>query len=105
MEIYMKAAVDLTSIRAGESCTFYECRCKRNTRLFLESLGFFPGIPVKIAGRSGGDLIVEILGTRLAMSGDLAKDLHVLKRQSDGRSEGTQRNRSASRKKIRVYNE
>ena len=73
----MKNTVELSRMHIGESCIFQSCQCRNDTRLFLESLGFFPGIPLRVVGRSGKDLIVEILGTRLAMGGTLANGLYV----------------------------
>ncbi len=78
----MKNTVELSRMHTGESCIFQACQCRSNTRLFLESLGFFPGIPLQVVGRSGGDLIVEILGTRLAMSRTLADGLYVTRQYS-----------------------
>lgn len=48
-----------------------------NTKKFLERLGFVPGESVKIISRLGGNVIVEIKNSRVAVSEEMARRIMV----------------------------
>lgn len=48
-----------------------------NTKKFLESLGFVPGESVRIVSRLGGNVIVEIKNSRVAVSEEMARRIMV----------------------------
>lgn len=47
------------------------------TKKFLESLGFVPGELVKIISKLGGNVIVEIKNSRVAVSEEMARRIMV----------------------------
>lgn len=47
------------------------------TKKFLESLGFVPGEIVKIISRLGGNVIVKIKNSRIAVSEEMARRIMV----------------------------
>ncbi len=46
-------------------------------RTHLENLGFVPGGTVKVVSSMGGNLIVSVKGSRIALSGELASKIMV----------------------------
>lgn len=48
-----------------------------STKKFLESLGFVPGESVRIVSRLGGNVIVEIKNSRVAVSEEMARRIMV----------------------------
>ncbi len=48
-----------------------------NTKKFLERLGFVPGESVKIISKLGGNVIVEIKNSRIAVSEEMARRIMV----------------------------
>ncbi len=60
-----------------------ETRCIRKigglpeTRRFLENLGFTEGSAVKVVSASGGNLIVQVRESRVAISREMALKIHV----------------------------
>jgi len=50
---------------------------KPETRLFLENLGFVAGGKVSVISKIGGNLIVEVKGSRVAVNSDLAAKIMV----------------------------
>ncbi|MCI5892020.1 MAG: ferrous iron transport protein A [Clostridiales bacterium] len=48
-----------------------------STKKFLESLGFVPGESVKIINKLGGNVIVEIKNSRVAVSEEMARRIMV----------------------------
>lgn len=51
--------------------------CAAETHHHLENLGFIPGEMVTIVSRIGGNLIVNVKGSRVALSSELAKHIMV----------------------------
>ena len=67
----------LTMLRKGESSLITHIGGKPETRLFLENLGFVVGSPVTVVNDIGGNLIVSIKDTRVAISQEMAKRIFV----------------------------
>ena len=66
----------LTMARSGEAITIRAVRGKDETRRFLESLGFVEGGSVAVIG-DGGNLIVNVKDTRVALSKSMANRIMV----------------------------
>ena len=67
----------LTMVRPGESGLIKKVGGKLETRQFLENLGFLPGSPVSVITRIGGNVIVEIKGSRVAVNSEMASKIMV----------------------------
>ena len=67
----------LTMVRPGESGLIKKVGVKLETRQFLENLGFLPGSPVSVITRIGGNVIVEIKGSRVAVNSEMAAKIMV----------------------------
>ena len=67
----------LTMVRPGESGRIKKVGGKLETRQFLENLGFLPGSPVSVITRIGGNVIVEIKGSRVAVNSEMAAKIMV----------------------------
>lgn len=48
-----------------------------DTHRHLENLGFIPGEAITVISRIGGNLIVNVKGSRVALSSELAKHITV----------------------------
>lgn len=58
--------VTVTSIRCGESC-----------RARLASLGITPGVRIKVLRNTGGPLLLDVRGSRLALGRGIAAKVFV----------------------------
>lgn len=67
----------LTMARSGEAITIRADRGKDETRRFLESLGFVEGGSVTVVSEMGGNLIVNVKDTRVALSKSMANRIMV----------------------------
>ncbi len=67
----------LTMVRPGESGLIKKVGGKLETRQFLENLGFLPGSSVSVITRIGGNVIVEIKGSRVAVNSEMAAKIMV----------------------------
>ena len=67
----------LTMTRTGERATVREIRGRDETRRFLESLGFVAGGDVTVVSELGGNLIVNVKDTRVALSRAMASKIMV----------------------------
>ena len=67
----------LTFAAAGETGTVKEIRGKDETRRFLESLGFTVGGRVEVVSQIGGNLIVQVKDSRIALSKAMANRIMV----------------------------
>jgi ferrous iron transport protein A len=61
----------------GESNTIKKVGGKEETRLFLERLGFTPGASVSVVSENGGNMIVNIKDSRVAIGKDMANKIMV----------------------------
>ncbi|MCX7841799.1 MAG: ferrous iron transport protein A [Clostridia bacterium] len=67
----------LTMLSVGKVAVINGCRAKDTTRKYLEGLGIVPGVPIIIISEMGGNLIVSVKGSRLALSKGVAGQLTV----------------------------
>jgi ferrous iron transport protein A len=50
---------------------------RAETRQFLETLGFVQGCPVTVVSEHGGDVIVKVKESRVAVSREMARHIMV----------------------------
>ena len=67
----------LTLASSGEVNTIKKVGGKPEMRKFLESLGFVAGGQVTIVNRTGGNLIVNIKESRVAVSEEMASKIMI----------------------------
>ena len=67
----------LTMLNRGESSLITRIGGKPETRRFLENLGFVVGSPVTVVNKIGGNLIVRIKDSRVAISREMAQKIFV----------------------------
>lgn len=68
----------LTMLSLGKSAMIKECRAKDSTKKFLEGLGMVPGTQITVISENGGNLIVSVKDSRLAISKGVAQQLWVV---------------------------
>ncbi len=67
----------LSMAKAGEENIILKVGGKEDTRRFLESLGFVPGGSVTVVSEMGGNLIVNVKDSRIAIGRDMANKIMV----------------------------
>ncbi len=67
----------LTFAKEGEINSIKKVGGKEETRLFLEKLGFVTGADVTVISSIGGNLIVNIKDSRIAVGKDMAGHIMV----------------------------
>ena len=67
----------LTMMNAGEQCTIKKIGGKEDTKRFLENLGFIVGGTVTVISDTGGNLIVKVKDSRIAIGKDMAVKIMV----------------------------
>ncbi len=67
----------LTMLKEGELGTIKKVGGKEETRKFLENLGFVAGSVVTVVSQIGGNLIVNIKDSRVAIGKDMATKIMV----------------------------
>lgn len=67
----------LTMLSLGKSAMINDCRMKESSRKFLEGLGIIPGTIITIISENGGNLIVSVKDSRLALSKGIAQQVIV----------------------------
>ncbi|MEG0371154.1 MAG: FeoA family protein [Clostridium sp.] len=67
----------LTMAQPGVDIQIKRILGKKDTRKFLESLGFITGSEVNIISHNMGNIIVNIKGTRIALNEGIAKYIMV----------------------------
>lgn len=67
----------LTMARAGEERKIKRIGGKDEARRFLESLGFVVGAVISIVSEMNGNLIVNIKGSRVAISKEMANKIII----------------------------
>lgn len=65
----------LSMIGEGETATITRIGGKEETRRFLENLGFVVGAIVTVISKTGGNVIVNIKESRVAIGSDMASRL------------------------------
>ncbi|MDO4465174.1 MAG: FeoA family protein [Bacillota bacterium] len=67
----------LTMLNAGETNTIKRLGGKEETKRFLENLGFVVGGNVTVVSDIGGNLIVNVKDSRVAIGRDMANKIMV----------------------------
>lgn len=67
----------LTMAGEGEANTIIKVGGKEDTRRFLENLGFVPGAAVTVVSSIGGNLIVNVKESRVAIGRDMANRIMI----------------------------
>ena len=67
----------LTMLNTGETNTIKKVGGKEETKRFLENLGFVAGGNVTVVSETGGNLIVNIKDSRVAIGKDMANRIIV----------------------------
>lgn len=67
----------LTMVRAGEENIIKKVGGKDETRKFLENLGFVTGALVTVVSAMGGNVIVNVKESRVAIGNDMANKIMV----------------------------
>ncbi|MCI9150201.1 MAG: ferrous iron transport protein A [Lachnospiraceae bacterium] len=67
----------LSMIQTGEVSMIKKVGGKEETRRFLENLGFVTGGAVTVVSRTGGNLIVNVKDSRVAIGRDMANKIMV----------------------------
>lgn len=67
----------LTMLSMGKESVVSHCNSKGATKKFLEGLGILPGTPISVICDMGGNLIVNVKGSRIAINKGIAQKLMV----------------------------
>ena len=67
----------LSMIGEGETATITRFAGQEETRRFLENLGFVVGAIVTVISKTGGNVIVNIKESRVAIGSDMASKIMV----------------------------
>lgn len=67
----------LTMVKAGEPNVIRKIGGKEETRRFLENLGFVAGGIVTVVSEIGGNMIVNVKDSRVAIGKDMANKILV----------------------------
>ena len=67
----------LSMVKEGEENIIQRVGGKEETRRFLENLGFVIGSPVTVVSEIGGNMIVNIKDSRVAINQDMARHIMV----------------------------
>lgn len=67
----------LTFVKEGEPASIKRVGGKEETRKFLQKLGFVTGAAVTVINTAGGNLIVNIKDSRIAIGKDMASRIMV----------------------------
>lgn len=67
----------LTMAGEGKVNTIIKVGGKEDTRRFLENLGFVPGAAVTVVSSIGGNLIVNVKESRVAIGRDMANRIMI----------------------------
>lgn len=64
--------VPLSFLKNGEEAQVIKVRGKEELQRHLETLGFVPGAQIKAVSQASGNMIVEVKGTQVALSQQVA---------------------------------
>ncbi len=67
----------LTMVNSGEANEIKRVGGKEETRRFLENLGFVQGAKVTVVSQIGGNVIVNVKESRVAIGKDMANKIMV----------------------------
>ena len=68
----------LTMINVGETAIVNRVGGKEEVKSFLGKLGFVPGDEVTVVAKAGGNVIVNIKESRVAIGEDMAAKIYVI---------------------------
>jgi len=79
IKLYKKEdeTMPLTMVKVGEFNTIKKVGGKEETRRFLENLGFVAGSIVTVVSVIGGNMIVNVKDSRVAIGKDMANKIMV----------------------------
>lgn len=72
-----RSSMPLSLLGSGRHGTVYALRGREDIQRFLENLGFVPGADVSVINEIGGNVIVNIKETRVAISRSMANKIIV----------------------------
>ena len=67
----------LTFVNRGETNVIRKVGGNEETRRFLENLGFLAGTEITVLSAMGGNVIVNVKDSRVAVNADMAKHIMV----------------------------
>ena len=67
----------ITMAGIGETCKIKKIGGNEETRRFLANLGFVPGAEVIVLSAIGGNVIVNIKDSRVAVNADMARHIMI----------------------------
>lgn len=67
----------LTMVKDGEKVRIAECRINCDGMRHLEELGILPGREIEMVSIQGGDVIIKVNETRLALNRGMANNVQV----------------------------
>ncbi len=67
----------LSMSRAGEPATVRKITGNTETKRFLENLGFLAGTQVEVVSSIGGNVIVNVKDSRIAVNEDMARHIYI----------------------------
>ncbi|MDE7246141.1 MAG: ferrous iron transport protein A [Oscillospiraceae bacterium] len=67
----------LSMAQPGETNLIKKVGGRPETRQFLENLGFVAGGEVSVISKTGGNVIVEVKGSRVAVNSDMAAKIMI----------------------------
>ena len=67
----------ITMMKSGEACIIKRVGGKEEIRRFLGSLGFVEGASARVVSENGGNVIVNIRDSRVAISKEMANKIQV----------------------------
>lgn len=67
----------LTLMKLGETHHIKRLSGPMDVRARLSELGFVSGVAVTVVGGMNGDLILQVLGSRIALGRGMARHIHV----------------------------
>jgi ferrous iron transport protein A len=67
----------LTLLKSGQSGTVKKITGRDDTKRFLESLGFTVGASVSVISEIGGDMVLGVRDTRIALDRNMARRIVI----------------------------
>ncbi len=67
----------LTMAKIGEPVTIQKITGNTETRRYLQNLGFLPGTKIEVVSSIGGNVIVNVKDSRIAINEDMARHIYI----------------------------
>jgi len=67
----------LTMLPPGKEAKIIASKANDSTKKFLEALGIIPGVTISVISEMSGNLVVRVMGSRLALNKGVAQQLLV----------------------------